>query len=83
MLRDACKKPVTLHRMKYDRTVFRGPRPTFELGEPSDYLPEIIRKSNLILGTTLKWHLRRASNPFVIIGLIYPPRMDQFDLFES
>lgn len=25
------------------------------------------------LGTTLEWHLRRARNPFVIIGVFYPP----------
>jgi hypothetical protein len=25
------------------------------------------------LGTTLEWHLRRSRNPFVIIGVFYPP----------
>jgi hypothetical protein len=36
----------------------------------------------LILGTTFKWHAQHAPNPFVIIGLFYPPRLDQHWLFE-
>jgi len=28
------------------------------------------------LGTTKEWHRRRANNPFVIIGLFYPPKID-------
>ncbi len=28
------------------------------------------------LGTTKEWHRRRANNPFVIIGLFYPPKVD-------
>jgi len=34
----------------------------------------------LFLGTTMKWHRRRASNPFVIIGVFYPKNEDQFSL---
>jgi hypothetical protein len=29
------------------------------------------------LGTTLEWHIRRARNPFVIIGIFYPPKTSQ------
>lgn len=29
---------------------------------------------HLFLGTTLKYHRRRMSNPFVIIGVFYPPK---------
>ena len=35
----------------------------------------------LFLGTTLQWHQRRASNPFVIIGVFYPKREDQLSFF--
>ncbi len=35
----------------------------------------------LILGTTFKWHVQHAPNPFVIIGLFYPPIADQHWLF--
>lgn len=34
-----------------------------------------------ILGTTLEWHLRKARNPFVIIGIFYPPKEIQPELF--
>lgn len=27
---------------------------------------------HLFLGTTLEWHMRRANNPFVIVGVFYP-----------
>jgi hypothetical protein len=33
------------------------------------------------LGTTLKWHRRRMTNPFVIIGVFYPKIKTQFSLF--
>lgn len=33
------------------------------------------------LGTTREWHLRRAKNPFVIIGVFYPKREIQTSLF--
>ncbi len=29
---------------------------------------------HLFLGTTLQYHLRRMKNPFVIIGVFYPPK---------
>jgi hypothetical protein len=31
--------------MEYDRFVFRGPKPCIKLGEPVDYVPDIIPKS--------------------------------------
>lgn len=33
------------------------------------------------LGTTLQWHQRKGRNPFVIIGLFYPPKTNQTSLF--
>lgn len=35
----------------------------------------------LFLGTTMQWHRRRATNPFVIIGVFYPKIKTQFTLF--
>lgn len=35
----------------------------------------------LFLGTTKEWHMRRAKNPFVIIGVFYPIRNDQMTMF--
>ena len=35
----------------------------------------------LFLGTTKKWHRRRANNPFVIIGIFYPKKEIQLSLF--
>lgn len=35
----------------------------------------------LFLGTTMQWHLKRAPNPFVIIGVFYPKRESQMRLF--
>lgn len=35
----------------------------------------------LFLGTTKEWHARRASNPFVIIGVFYPKQEVQISLF--
>lgn len=32
------------------------------------------REIYFFLGTTLEWHIRRAKNPFVIIGVFYPPK---------
>lgn len=34
----------------------------------------------LFLGTTMQWHRRRATNPFVIIGIFYPLIQQQFSL---
>ena len=36
----------------------------------------------LFLGTTLEWHRRRSNNPFLIIGVFYPRKDDQIDLFQ-
>lgn len=33
------------------------------------------------LGTTKQWHRRRATNPFVIIGVFYPKKETQLSLF--
>lgn len=35
----------------------------------------------LFLGSTREWHMRRARNPFVIIGVFYPPKELQLSLF--
>lgn len=35
----------------------------------------------LFLGTTKEWHARKAPNPFVIIGVFYPPKITQMSLF--
>ncbi len=35
----------------------------------------------LFLGTTKQWHMRRAKNPFVIIGVFYPKKESQMSLF--
>lgn len=37
---------------------------------------------HLFLGTTQKFHAMRALNPFVIIGVFYPKRVEQLGLFE-
>lgn len=33
------------------------------------------------MGTTKEWHMRRAKNPFVIIGVFYPKKAAQTSLF--
>jgi len=35
----------------------------------------------LFLGTTKEWHARKAPNPFVIVGVFYPPKIVQMSLF--
>ena len=35
----------------------------------------------LFLGTTREWHMRRAKNPFVIIGVFYPKKEIQLKMF--
>lgn len=37
----------------------------------------------LFLGTTKEWHMRRANNPFVIIGVFYPKKNNQTSLFNN
>ncbi|MBO6085510.1 MAG: hypothetical protein J6P19_03835 [Acetobacter sp.] len=43
------------------------------------YYTEFVNKKDLylFLGTTHKWHRRRSKNPFVIIGIFYPPQITQ------
>jgi hypothetical protein len=36
---------------------------------------------HFFLGTTLQYHQRRAPNPFIIIGVFYPPKLLQKQLF--
>ena len=36
---------------------------------------------HLFLGTTKEWHMRRAKNPFVIIGVFYPKKETQLTMF--
>jgi hypothetical protein len=47
------------------------------------YEQEFIQQKDifLFLGTTKEWHLRRARNPFVIIGVFYPKKEFQASLF--
>lgn len=47
------------------------------------FFDELAKKRDLylFLGTTKQWHQRRASNPFVIIGVFYPPKQMQLSLF--
>ena len=42
---DKCSQPLILSRTIYDRSVFRGPKPDFDLKEPAEYLPEILRRN--------------------------------------
>lgn len=35
---------------------------------------------HFFMGTTLEWHQRKAKNPFVIVGLFYPPKVIQTKL---
>ena len=43
------------------------------------YLDEFVNKCDpyFFVGTTLQWHKRRSKNPFVIIGVFYPRRLNQ------
>lgn len=45
---------------------------------------ELVLKCDLyfFLGTTLKWHRMKGKNPFVIIGLFYPRKEEQLQLFN-
>jgi hypothetical protein len=49
-----------------------------------DKLKDLAEKKELyfIVGTTFQYHLKKAPNPFVIIGLFYPPHQKQFSLFS-
>ncbi len=43
------------------------------------YYDEFVKKKDLyfFVGTTLEHHKKRARNPFMIIGVFYPPKSDQ------
>ena len=47
------------------------------------YEEEFLKEKDiyLFLGTTKEWHARRAPNPFVIIGVFYPKKVSQLELF--
>ncbi len=49
------------------------------------YFEEFTQKKELyfFLGTTLEWH-KRALNPFIVVGVFYPPRIfnAQYSLFS-
>jgi len=47
------------------------------------YFDEIAQTKDVyfFLGTTSEWHRRRSLNPFVIIGVFYPPKVLQGRLF--
>ncbi len=47
------------------------------------YWDNFVFKNDLhfFLGTTLQFHSKKASNPFMIIGVFYPPKSDQPPLF--
>lgn len=40
------------------------------------------KEITFFLGTTLLHHLKRHTNPFTIIGVFYPPRVNQQDFFD-
>ncbi len=48
------------------------------------YFDEFTSKKDihLFLGTTRQWHMRRARNPFVIIGVFYPKIESKLGLFN-
>jgi hypothetical protein len=47
------------------------------------YLDRFVSRNDIyfFLGTTKEWHMRRAKNPFVIIGVFYPKKEIQGSLF--
>ncbi|MBB5055556.1 hypothetical protein HDF16_000225 [Granulicella aggregans] len=47
------------------------------------YMDDFVKTKDLylFLGTTYEWHVRKARNPFVIIGTFHPPHMTQESLF--
>ena len=47
------------------------------------YQGEFLNEKDIyfFLGTTREWHMRRAKNPFVIIGVFYPKKEAQGTLF--
>jgi hypothetical protein len=47
------------------------------------YFEEFLEQKDLLLflGTTYEFHLRRMENPFIIVGVFYPPKTSQLALF--
>jgi hypothetical protein len=47
------------------------------------YMDDFVKTKDLhlFLGTTYEWHIRKARNPFVIIGTFHPPHITQESLF--
>lgn len=47
------------------------------------YMDDFVKTKDLylFLGTTYAWHIRKAPNPFVIIGTFHPPHVTQNSLF--
>jgi hypothetical protein len=43
------------------------------------YMDDFVKTKDLylFLGTTYEWHIRKARNPFVIIGTFHPPHLTQ------
>lgn len=47
------------------------------------YFDEFVTQKDILLflGTTYEYHKRRIENPFIIIGVFYPPKTQQLSLF--
>jgi len=47
------------------------------------YETEFLKEKDiyLFLGTTREWHMKRAKNPFIIIGVFYPKIERQMKMF--
>jgi len=47
------------------------------------YFDEFVTQKDILLflGTTYEFHRRRVDNPFIIIGVFYPPKTQQLPLF--
>jgi hypothetical protein len=49
------------------------------------YFDEFVEQKEILLflGTTYEFHMRRVENPFIIIGVFYPPKTPQLSLFQN
>lgn len=47
------------------------------------YLELSLSDIHFFLGTTLQYHQRRVPNPFIIIGVFYPPKDPQYELMPD
>ncbi len=49
------------------------------------YFDEFVEQKDILLflGTTYEFHMRRVENPFIIIGVFYPPKTPQLSLFQN